>query len=122
MLFNKMKKALFPIALGLTGALVLGASPASAHDVYATLEDRAYGYVANSHRTVGVCDIRPDGWGVRSYYQLQNGAFGVVDNRHGNGSCLSQWVGSLSNPVWRFYLCAGDNGANTVCTGWRYVT
>ncbi len=122
MLFNKMKKVSFPIAFGLTGAaLLLGASPASAHDAGLPLSDRAYGYVVDSHRTVGVCDTRADGWGVRIYYQLQNGSSGVVDNRNGNGSCLSRTVGSLSNPVRFINVCAGDNGANAMCTGWRYA-
>ena len=124
MLFKRMKRALFPIACGLAGAaLLLGASPASAHDGGVALGDRAYGYVVDSHRTVGVCDTRADGWGVRIYYQLQNGSSGLgVDNRNGNGSCVSRIVGSLSNPVRWIIVCAGDNGANAVCTDWRYVT
>lgn len=120
--FKRAKKVSFPVAFGLTGAaLLLGAAPAGAHDGGVPLGDRAYGYVVDAHRAVGVCDTRPDGWGVRTYYQLRSGSRGVVDNRHGSGSCLSRYVGSLSNPVWRIYVCAGDNGADTACTGWHYA-
>lgn len=125
-LFRRM--IAFPLALGLTvGALVLGASPASAHgDVVGLYYPynilRASGTVSDDHKTVGACDLRPDGWGVRTYYGLASGATGTVKNYSGSGTCVYQSVGSWWNgPVVWIKVCAGDNGANTACK-FRWVS
>lgn len=124
-LFRRM--IAFPLALGLTvGALLLGASPASAHgnivNVYYNDILRASGTVSDDHKTVGACDQRPDGWGVRTYWGRADGATGVVKNYGGSGTCVFESVGSWwSGPVTWIKVCAGDNGADTACK-FRWVS
>ena len=128
-LFRRM--IAFPLALGLTGgALLLGASPASAHYDFVALYyndvHRASGTWSADHHTVGACDMRADGWGVRVYYGLADGSTGVVKNYGGYqspGTCVKESVGSwYRGPVRWIQVCAGDNGANTACSKIKWVS
>ena len=116
-----MKKLRMLVAgSALLGATVIGgATPAMAHDGYVSLSGRGCGQVYSSHQGVQTCDTNPEGWGVRTYYRLRSGYVNNVPDYNGAAApCGQATVGSWSNPVVALNVCAGNNGANTVCTGW----
>src|SRR6266545_3434687 len=113
---------LFAIALAGSG-LAATASPAMAHDTGATLDCHDPGGVIYTrcgsagirvdHRQIITCDDKADDRGVRTHYQLRNGTQGYVGDSNGHtGPCGSAFVGSSSNPIIYFRLCAGVNGSD----------
>lgn len=70
-----------------------------------------------SDQSVGTCDMRRDGLGVRTHYTLRNGSVGVVGDADGSGeNCFNQNVGTGDSPVVYIMTCAGKNGADTYCS------
>lgn len=112
-------------------AMILGAAvalvpptPALAHSVCASPPSGGGdGCVGGTHIWVDACDYKADGWGIRTYYYLQsnpNLSAGHVGDGNGSASgCGSAPVGTASNPVVKFDVCAGPNGHNSSCSTTR---
>jgi hypothetical protein len=107
--------------------LVLGTTvPASAHATRMYLPDgRGYGGVTSDHKYVYACDTKADNWGVRVWYYWSPAGttaeyFDMVGDANGSKSGCGQEYGGYV--VRRFNVCAGPNGADYACTGYRYVS
>src|SRR5262245_2256870 len=92
-------------ALSLTALVV----PASAHDVLVLLQDLGAGGIQNNHRTFFACDLKADGFGIRTAY---SGGF-VHD---GNGSADGCGSGARPTGVTKFRVCATDSNVVFLCT------
>jgi hypothetical protein len=88
----------------------------TAHAAQLTLS-QGRGYGGNETYRVYACDTKADGWGVRTYYELQNGEAGLVGD--GNGSTSPCGSRNMPSPVVWIAVCAGPNGADSDC---RYLT
>lgn len=120
---QKKRSVMGAVVAGLTGLFLLASAPyASAHDRSVDLSCGIWGYcgwgsVLNNHTTVRACDSVADGYGVRTHYWLKSGASGLVGDANGSESgCGIRDVGTTSNPVVSFQVCAGKNGIDTWCT------
>jgi hypothetical protein len=105
------KRAL--LATGAISASMMLVLTGTAHAAQLTLPDsRGYGGNDGSYR-VYACDTRADNWGVRTWYGMANGTYDHVGDANGSSS----GCGSESTPsavVW-IQVCAGPNGADSVC-------
>jgi hypothetical protein len=106
-------------ALVVTGSvMVVGATAAQAHTreavAMAGRVPLGRGYLDAGHHWIKTCDVRADDRGVRTHYWLANGAHGIVGDANGSPSpCYERAVGTTSNPVVRFQVTAGEDGADT---------
>jgi hypothetical protein len=94
------------IGLAIVAGLLAGAPTASAHETLKGIylcgsdyNDRCgYGGVTNVHIRVYACDTYADGYGFRTYYRLENGQTGYVDDGNGSRTGCSALVPSLGQP------------------------
>jgi len=92
------------VSTGIVGALVLGASPASAHYFKAVVKSsdgtpRGYVEVNSSHTGFTVCDGKADGKGVYGRMKLLSGAIVDVSDPDGQGGVRGRANASSSNPI-----------------------
>jgi hypothetical protein len=80
------------------------------------------GKVEHGRDFIRACDKNEDGWGVRTIYETRRVQDHVGDRNGGaEGSGCGTEGPSLGGPVLRFRVCAGPDGANTICNprrGW----
>jgi hypothetical protein len=94
------------IGLAIIAGLLVGAPTASAHETLRGIylcgsdyNDRCgYGGVTNAHLRAYSCDTHADGYGLRTYYRLQNGRTGHVDDGNGSRTGCSAHLPSLGTP------------------------
>ena len=84
------------------------AAPAQAFDGTAYLGSRGYGGVKSDHVWVYACDIRQDGWGVRTRYHTTYGVTDIVGDGTGGGDnkCGQEPAQGGGTIVW-WEVCAG---------------
>jgi hypothetical protein len=104
-------RALLTIGAISASLTLLTAGAAQAATLYLP-DNRGYGYNDGSYRVVA-CDTRADNWGVRTYYGMANGHYDLVGDA--NGSASGCGAESTPSPVVWIRVCAGVNGADTVC-------
>lgn len=110
--------AVLAAGLGLTGALVVGTTPASAHlfRAYVVTGGTIRGFVEAraDHLSFAACDTNADGIGVYGRFQLRNGT--IIDISDSNGSANGCGVGntSSSNPLVRMEAVSRNGGSS----GW----
>ncbi|HEV2778393.1 MAG TPA: hypothetical protein VGX25_03240 [Actinophytocola sp.] len=102
------------IAFALVAGLLAGAPIASAHEGYQDVNlcggdfnNRCgYGGVTNSHTRAYACDTFAEGYGFRTYWTLQNGSTGFVDDANGSDSgCSARVPGTSTNRIVDFDVC-----------------
>lgn len=95
-------------------AIALTATSASAHFVTVS-HGEDWGWLANNHRQVGVCDREADGNGVRVEYRTAAGAVDHIGDADGSGGGC--WTEDAVGGSWvtSFRICEANNG----CSAWK---
>ncbi|WP_330259144.1 hypothetical protein OG586_17640 [Streptomyces murinus] len=101
--------------LSLSGtAQAADASVTLTHNGHSVAQALSYG----ANGAVRVCDLYPDGDGVRAYYSRVSGGEQILYDAKGSGTC-SETTDIPGNPIRKFKACVVDTVV--VCTPYVYT-
>ncbi|WP_412740351.1 hypothetical protein [Krasilnikovia sp. MM14-A1259] len=114
---SKSRAVLAAVSAGVAGAVLLGASPASAHDVRAPIVSGGvqlgFAEVYNNHTWLAACDTRADGVGVYARGWLNTGEYMDVNDSDGSsGDC-----GRASAPSGKYFTLIQGIARNGAVSG-----